>query len=200
MGGRGSGDWYRWDKKSYVEDYKRLDIRQLRKKKALHPGYVFSWEWSIDGKPCGDIRVAVKQEHLLLTYRTRQGGEDWKDVEEKVHLTRTNCNYGGTRQWFICPGCGRRIAVLVSAGTYFLCRRCYDLSYSSQNETELDRMHRKARKIRASLGEKEWLKPKGMHQKTFDRIRRQLYQAERVADIALMEIVTKKFGLSYPEI
>jgi hypothetical protein len=35
----------------------------------------------------------------------------------EIELTKTYCNYGGHRFWFICPGlfnkaCGRRIGVL----------------------------------------------------------------------------------------
>lgn len=188
MGGFGSGNWYRWNKKSTLEEHNRLDIRRIYKSKLLYPGYSFGWQWSIDGKPDGDIRVEIKQDHLFLIYRIRQRGEDWEDVKETVYLSRTSCNYGGNRPWFICPGvkngryCGRRVAILYLADKYFLCRHCYGLSYSSQNETELDRMNRKVRKIRQRLSEKIWLKPKRMHQATFDELRHRLIEAEQRAD------------------
>jgi len=35
MGGRGSGSWYRWDKKTCIEETKRIDIRHLKKKDWL---------------------------------------------------------------------------------------------------------------------------------------------------------------------
>ncbi len=200
MGGRGSGNWYRWDKKGTFEEYKRLDIRQICKRKLLYPGNLLSCGWSIKGEPSGDILVAVKEEHLLLIYKARESGRDWKNVEQKVRIAWTKCHYGGSHPWFKCPGCGKRIAVLVAAGTYFLCRHCYNLNYSSQSETELDRMYRKARKIRARLGEEEWLKPKGMHQKTFDQIRRQLNRAERMADMAFAIMGAKKFGITFEDL
>lgn len=52
-----------------------------------------------------------------------------------VKLTRTPCNYGGYRWWFICPlsHCGRRVGALYKAGGMFGCRHCYDLTYSSKN-------------------------------------------------------------------
>jgi len=182
MGGCGSGTWYRWDKKITLEGHKRLDIRDLCRRKLLYPGYSFSWQWSIDGKPSGDIRVEIKRDHLFLIYRYRDGGKEWQDVEERVYLDWTRCNYGGQRPWFLCPGCGRRVGLLAAAGKLFLCRHCYHLSYSSQNETELDRMNGKKQKIRARLGAKEWLKPKGMHQKTFERLHSRLVDAEMLAD------------------
>ncbi len=43
-------------------------------------------------------------------------------------------------------------------------------------------MNRKTRKIRARLSEKEWMKPKGMHHTTFDRLRAKLIEAEIMAD------------------
>lgn len=67
----------------------------------------------------------------------------------------------------------------VGAGKFFLCRPCCDLAYASQQESELDRLMRKAWKIRDRLGASADLtkpilfKPKNMHQKTFDRLRRE---------------------------
>jgi hypothetical protein len=44
------------------------------------------------------------------------------------------------------------------------------------------KMYRRTRKIRARLGEKEWLRPEGMHQKTFGRLRAKLIEAKMMAD------------------
>jgi hypothetical protein len=74
------------------------------------------------------------------------------------------------------------VGILAAASRLFLCRHCYRLKYSSQLETDLERAQRKRDKLRERLGEKEWLKPKGMHQKTFDRLRARLIEAEMRAD------------------
>jgi hypothetical protein len=65
--------------------------------------------------------------------------------------------HGGERLWFLCPHCGKRVAVLYGSGARFLCRHCYTLPYGCQNKTYMDRMMRKARKIRAHLGASESL-------------------------------------------
>src|SRR5829696_7809844 len=89
MGGVGSGNWYRLDKKGTTDGCHSLDVRDLHR----------------DG--------------LILSYGQRSGlGSEWEDVKEPVSLEWTPCNFGGERPWFLCPGagCGRRVAVLYGPG------------------------------------------------------------------------------------
>ena len=80
-------------------------------------------------------------------------------------------------------------------GNYFWCRHCHGLAYSSQRESRPDRLMRKARKIRERLKASDnltmpiWRRPKGMHQKTFDRLR---MEAE-VANALAWDIIDRKF-------
>jgi hypothetical protein len=73
--------------------------------------------------------------------------------------------------------CGRRVAVIYSAGELFACRHCHQLAYASQNETPSLRGIRRARKIRMRLGtgfsfaEPFPDKPRGMHWLTYLRMR-----------------------------
>ena len=193
MGGPGSGDWYRWDTTSKMEDCRRLDIRQLRQKRCLRPGMYYSWHWSRGDEPSGDIRIEVRDSCTILRYRYREAGGEWMDIEEFVSIAWTPCNYGGSRPWFICPRCGRRVCVLVGAGPRFLCRHCYCLRYASQCETRVDRMQRKVRKIRARLGGEGWRKPKGMHEKTFKRLREKLRDAEMEENEAFLVRLARFF-------
>jgi hypothetical protein len=157
------------------------------------PGYVGSLSWSCGGEPTGSIRFRVETARLVLMYRYRSYGEEWEDFEEQVWFDRTACNYGGERLWFLCPNCGRRVAVLYGAGVRFLCRHCHDLSYASQSEDYMSRMMRKARKIRVKLdadgdlSELVWEKPKGMHWRTFER----LVRSERLANDAAMAAMAR---------
>jgi hypothetical protein len=144
MGGEGSGNWYRFNKKTTTGECQSVDVRYLHREGLLKQGSWFSLRWSRAGRETGSIRCAVigneKPERVLLVYRHRSGpGREWEDVKESVPLTWTACNFGGERMWFICPGagCGRRVAVLYGPGRYFLCRHCYDLVYESQGENAM---------------------------------------------------------------
>ena len=96
--------------------------------------------------------------------------------------------------------CESRVAVLYGLGSRFLCRQCYDLPYGSQQETNLDRMMRKARKIRQRLGgsddlsEPIWQKPKGMHQKTFEQLIGEERAVSQAVDMAI-EDKLRMFGM-----
>ncbi|MGO9530562.1 MAG: hypothetical protein ACLP3B_05210 [Syntrophobacteraceae bacterium] len=164
-----------------IESYKRLDIRFLHKKNLLRPGYSFTFLWNRGGEPSGSIQIKVEDDYFILKYRYSRY-EESEDVEEQVSVDWTRCNYGGRRPWFLCPRCRRRVAVLACAGKLFLCRHCYRLKYWSQLETYLDRANRKVQKLRERLGGKPWLKPKRMHQTTFDRLHNRLMDAEMQAN------------------
>ena len=62
-------------------------------------------------------------------------------------------------------------------GSIFACRHCHDLAYDSQRETDDDRAMRRADTIRRRLGwgagiaNPEGGKPKGMHWRTFERLK-----------------------------
>jgi len=48
--------------------------------------------------------------------------------EQSISLTSTPCNFGGYRFWFLCPACGKRVAILYKDGDY-RCRDCHNLTY-----------------------------------------------------------------------
>ena len=124
------------------------------------------------------------------------GGDDeeWQDVEEPVPIVWTPCHFGGSRPWFVCPGivngvpCGRRVGKLYGPGRYFLCRHCYRLAYQSQREQPHERALRRANSIRMRLGGEPGMlcpfpeKPKGMHWRTYERLRQRVRDAEMVAE------------------
>ena len=123
---------------------------------------------------------------MVLSYRHRVRGGAWESVEQTIHFDRTHCHYGGHRYWFLCPRCYRRVAVLYGAGKYFYCRHCYKLTYTSQQERFGDRAMRKARKIRRRLNPDNTVfdlfpfKPKGMHWRTYERLRLEAMRAEAI--------------------
>lgn len=196
MGGPRSGNWYRWDKKSLTMEQKQIDIRWLKKQNYLQPGTSGSLSWSCNGESSGYINYVMEQDKMILQYRYRIRGEEWSDVEETVKFDRTPCNFGGDRKWFLCPRCFKRIAILYGAGKYFLCRHCYDLTYDSCNTNSIQRIFDKATKLKEQLGGRAGMaypipdKPKGMHWKTYYRIRKEILRLECAGDDAMF----KKWG------
>lgn len=177
MGGPGSGRRYQGGK-STTSDMRALDVRRLQRDGLLTPGRAFGWNWSRNGETIASIQMRTEEGRVILNYRSRSNGDDWKAMEYPVHLEWTGCNLGGQRAWFLCPaqGCGRRVAILYG-GSVFACRHCHKLAYQCQRETGDDRFARRADKIRERL---KWdagilngngWKPKGMHWRTFERLR-----------------------------
>ncbi len=177
MGGYGSGRYGFSFCKTTTSDCIAIDVRRWQREGLLTPPGYFGWNWLRDGEVTSNIQVNVEDGHVILNYRHRRSGEDWKEKRYSVYLDWTSCNYGGKRPWFLCPvkGCGRRVAKLYSLGI-FACRQCHQLPYQSQLENEMDRATRRADKIRDRL---DWepgilngngLKPKGMHWCTFERL------------------------------
>lgn len=94
---------------------------------------------------------------------------------DKVCLpfTTTNCNYGGTRRWFLCISCGRRAGLIYYFNSSRLvCRLCIERKYSSQSLRKSDRLRLKRLKLQTkypTLGTTAE-KPKGLHKATWDDI------------------------------
>jgi hypothetical protein len=91
MGGEGSGNWYRFNKKTTTGECHSVDVRYLHREGLLKLGRSFTLRWSQAGRKTGSIRGAVigerKPEGVILTYRRRSGpGDEWEDVQEPVPL------------------------------------------------------------------------------------------------------------------
>ena len=176
MGGRGSGRRATYCAKDTTEDSLPLDIRRVRRSGLLTPGRFFSWQWTVNDQVCASIRVRVEawQVELIYSYTPREGAAE--TIRQAIMLETTPCTLGGGRQWFCCPTCSMRVAVLYGRGRLFACRQCKGLAYASQGESYDDRAARRADRIRKRLG---WpagifngpgVKPKGMHWRTYERL------------------------------
>ena len=174
MGGYGSG---RRGGKDTVGEMLALDIRRWTREGYLRPGYSGQWTWSRRGTAYANIHYQVEDGAVRLMYKTRERSGEWQEMDYRVRLDRTPCNYGGARVWFLCPSCSRRVA-LIYGGKVFACRHCHRLAYDSQRETPDDRQGRQIDKIRDRL---KWApgllngngrKPKWMRWRTFTRLER----------------------------
>ncbi len=198
MGGFGSGRSSSYSGKNKTEDSLPLDIRKLQRTNCLIPGRSLRWEWSVNDKTVSSIRLKVEADHVILAYRQMpQGEREWLDVEQSLYMDHTSCTYGGTRHWWLCPFCGRRVAVLYNNDKHYACRNCHRLTYTSQVENTYDRALRQAQKIRKLLGgtvnmmESFPAKPKGMRWKTYWRLHAEHDALDKVTLVGLARWVGK---------
>lgn len=179
MGGFGSGRRAKLGK-AVTEGSLSLDIRWLQRMDSLRAGDFYNLRFPGGHKPTTRITVQVDSSELILSYQKRDANGQFLNLEYPVGLAWTPCHYGGRRTWFICPesACGRRVAKLyLGDNGSFACRHCAGLAYASQREAADRRAKLRAGKIRKRL---EWpqgilsqsaSKPKGMHWKTYLRLR-----------------------------
>lgn len=130
MGGYGSGrDGWRIT----VESCLAINMYYMQRKGLLN-GMGGNLRWSQQGEEMGSVNYSVNHndKRLLLSYRA-----EGQFVELRLTLATTKTNFGGFRYWVLCPRCGRRSAKLYlpSGGLHFRCRRCYNLTYQSCNES-----------------------------------------------------------------
>ena len=109
MGGRGSGRQATHGGKDVAEESTPLDIRKLARAGLLVPGNSFGWKWTVCDRETSAITIRVSEQAVQLCYQKRGTGEV---IDQWVHLQSTACRFGGVRQWFTCPSCSKRVAVL----------------------------------------------------------------------------------------
>ena len=178
MGGMSSG---RQGGGRCTDDMRPLDVRKIHRAGLFTPGRWFSWQWTCNGETTATISLRMEADKVVLDYRNRSAhhnGGELEPMKYAVWLDWTRCAFGGRRVWWRCPavGCERRVAVL-HGGRVFACRQCNRLAYRSQRESDDDRATRKADTIRRRLDWEPGIlngnggKPKGMHWRTFERLK-----------------------------
>jgi hypothetical protein len=176
MGGRGSGRRPSYSGRATTEESLPLDIRRLQRAGVLPPGRAASWQWTVNDLVHASIQIRAEAWQVELVYTYTPNGRPAELVRQTVMLETTPCTLGGSRQWFCCPTCSRRVAVIYGRGRLFGCRRCKGLAYASQGEADDDRAARRAERIRRQLGWEPGIlngpghKPKCMHWRTYWRL------------------------------
>lgn len=166
MGNSNSG---RWGGKPKCERCPSLDIRSLSRKNLLTPSQTFLWKWSNDCEVIAKSHINA----LELRYAT-----NIKPMQSYwFSIVQTDCNYGGTRSWLICPLCEKRYAKLYLRNTHFACRNCQNLRYNSQALDPLARHQWAYSKLQTRLSDHE-LRPKGMHRRTYERLIHRLIEID----------------------
>ncbi len=207
MGGIGSG---RTDYATTptVEDCRELDVSEFTDS-VEYPGTSATVRWGPEDDPSASLAVyllpqngdAGKATALRLKYTITDGRTGEKTIRDyRVPFEYTECNFGGERPWFRCPGvvsgerCGRRVAKLYRPprGELFLCRHCYDLGYTSSRASGNELKQAELRYRRAfAKADKDGRRPHpnnepwfpepstGMHYNTFEELCDNLEAARR---------------------
>jgi len=120
------------------EGSKKLDAAEFARHGWLRPGLSGSSSWTCRGEPSGRIGWRSEHDQLILAYTVTDWRGEKHEYDYPVRVERTPAGFGGVRTWWRCPStrCGRLVKVLYlpGSGRYFLCRRCHDLAYHSQND------------------------------------------------------------------
>lgn len=143
------------------------------------------YSWTRNGRPSGSIAIYYDKGHDCIVFAYDSDGTE--GIRNHIDYELVPNNYGGSRMYFICPGCGRRSRFLCSHKKEFLCRKCAGLYYDIQQICKDDKAITYIDKILKALKvdingmdnfEKArympYWKPKYMRQLKFDLLRNEL--------------------------
>jgi hypothetical protein len=168
----------------------RIDARRWSREGMFSAGRAGAWVWRDAESGEEKSRIGYCGEGGAVALNFTVNGEP---VRQQITTQRTACNYGGSRVWFSCPRCSRRVAVLFLRGAAgFICRHCGRIAYSSQSEDEVGRLWRKQRNAEARLL-RGWARPKGMHQSTRDALVKTIIECETRRDDALSDFIARHY-------
>lgn len=197
MGGFGSGG-HNNKGRQLVEAQYRLDASEMKRRGAFVAGYDAHLIWrGTDGASGPSVRVLGGPDAIRLEYSAKQSDGIWQHREEHIPLLLSPRNYGGAEIYFACPKCGTRVKRLYIGSARFLCRHCLDLVFASSQERSMDRAFRRLRKLRRRIGASTGLedpvgpKPKGMHQRTYDRLCNQIRDAEAEVNDSFIRVLAR---------
>ena len=190
MGGYGSG---RPALRGVIEHRWRLDVRTCARRGMLTPGGVGTLTWTRDGEETGSAAYRASETALEVRYAIVGDEDELTPVVVTIPILRRSCRYGGHRNYWRCPRCGRtcEVVVMASHGRWWGCRRCLRLRYRSQGLDRASRLQQRADELYARAGAesedgKFIHKHKWMRCRTFNRLMDRANQTSREADIAAL--------------
>jgi hypothetical protein len=147
-----------------------LDVRELRRRRILGD------EWVKIGPSLRWLRIAC-----MRVARYRIIIQLWKQATpQNIPVSWTKCHLGGLRPWMHCPYCEKRVAKLYRGLGGYFCRACIgNPIYASQSKSAQGRRHFHACKLRLHLNGEASLtapfpeRPRGMHRRTYERLRQE---------------------------
>ncbi|MBI4591965.1 hypothetical protein HY733_00770 [Candidatus Uhrbacteria bacterium] len=129
--------------KTTCEEAKQLPISFLKKRGFFGYGPKSGdIRWSIADSQTGSIDLSVDAAHQAVrcSYTVSDENGEKHDYDYAIPIVRTSCFFGGSRYWFSCIGCKKRVGILYAGRRYFLCRTCLNFCYESQLTTHTGTM------------------------------------------------------------
>ena len=185
---------YRTKNRGSIDSMLRLDMRILRTMGFLCPGAVASGpvSWNRHGVSAGSISLSVDLRDQNNPFAMLRFSVNDVPKVQRVALEAVPCGFGGQRYYFRCPTSDRRCVVLASVGGVFACRQVHRLSYSSQSESELDRLIQARQKAEARVfGRNGYPMPTGINRK---RLLRRWRECEARAEAMFISESIRRFG------
>ena len=164
--------WHNWIKRMSritVETLSCVDVNELNRLGAFKCPMEYPF-------------MGLRTSPHLIEYR----GPNWPldRPPQQISIQWTRCTYGGVRPWLTCL-CGRRVGKLYRGNGFLGCRLCAEAKYESQRKSRRARLHLKATRIRAQLGnygrpgiDAIPSRPSGMQRRTYARLNAQLNAIE----------------------
>lgn len=131
MGGIGSSRWTTTITRVVADGLLRLDVRALARAGGLVPGAGITVAWHSGASVTAHLPIDDPSCLELMYDLCDRNGARRQSVNERIALLTTPGSFGGVCDWFGCPGCGARCAVLYALGGWFRCRSCHHLAYAS---------------------------------------------------------------------
>ena len=143
---------------------------------------VMRWHSSRTKKETGSVYIWADAGGITVDYTWSANNEPSRPMQERIEWAWLRVGYG-TRAYFSCPVCGRRCGRIMFRAGRWVCKKCAGACSDTENDRPHYRLMGRYQKIRRERlgwepGEDYGFKPKGMHQKTFDRLRQQADELE----------------------
>ena len=131
-------------KKTTVEECLTLNIEEFTSCDLLRPT-TSSMRWVRGQKETAYLNYSLRnigservQSAYILTLHSPIIHRGQRiPITQDIPLVTTELHSGGKSYWFCCPNCRRRVGRLhlPNKRSYFFCRKCYDLTYMSCQES-----------------------------------------------------------------
>lgn len=181
-------NWYKyWRRKGHVpkglcESYAALDAFQIFKTRA-------SIRFTVNDQLLAEVVVGDR----FLEVSTQNHSYD-------IAVEKQPCQFGGYRYFLRCPhpACKQRMRKLYCYRGLFLCRKCLKLGYYTQRVEPSTRLwlgQRKIEKFLEKIGGNLSEKPKWMHWKTYENLKKLYREYEMQGEDAYLKEMFDKYGI-----